>query len=140
MGSTPQREAGQPLVEGSNKLPVNYGHDITGKAAGWITKLGVENGSELGGDVEWTTEGDRMLKDGEFRYISARVEPALIPSPGPRRRRAMARQRLYRCRPHQHPLIQEAATDHGLTCEPKSKQARVVTASDKNLTENHLWT
>lgn len=75
---------GVAMVEGSKKLPVNYGHDITGKAAGWITNLSVENGgTELWGDVEWTPEGQRMLADGEFRYISPEWNPRSFPYQDP---------------------------------------------------------
>lgn len=77
-------EAGEASVEGSKKLPINYGHDISGKAAGWITRLWIdESGNQLWGDVEWTPEGTRMLKEGEFRYISPEWNPRSVPYQDP---------------------------------------------------------
>lgn len=77
-------DAGVALVEGSKKLPINYGHDISGKAAGWITGLSVENdGTELWGDVEWTTNGKKMIGEGEFRYISPEWNPRSFPYQDP---------------------------------------------------------
>jgi hypothetical protein len=77
-------DEGVGSVEGSKKLPVNYGHDVSGKAAGWITKLSVENnGTELWGDVEWTPEGERMLAEGSFRYISPEWNPRSFPYQDP---------------------------------------------------------
>lgn len=77
-------EEGVASVEGSKKLPVNYGHDVSGKAAGWVTKLHLENGGqELWGDVEWTKEGLRMLAEGEFKYISPEWNPRSFPYQDP---------------------------------------------------------
>lgn len=71
-------------VAGSNKLPINYGHDISGKAAGWIVSLTVENnGTELWGDIEWTPKGRQMLTEGEFRYISPEWNPRDLPWENP---------------------------------------------------------
>ena len=71
-------------VEGSKKLPINYGHDISGKAAGWITALTLENGGdELWGTVEWTPLGRQMLEDGELRYISPEWNPRDWPYENP---------------------------------------------------------
>ena len=77
-------ENGVGAVEGSKKLPINYGHDISGKAAGWITKLTLENnGSELWGDIEWTPHGKEMLATAEFRYISPEWNPRDFPWENP---------------------------------------------------------
>lgn len=76
--------AGEATVEGSHKLPINYGHDISGKAAGWVTRIYTQNeGTELWGDVEWTPEGERMLQDGEFKYISPEWNPRSFPYQDP---------------------------------------------------------
>lgn len=77
-------DAGEATVEGSHKLPINYGHDISGKAAGWVTRIYTQNdGTELWGDVEWTPEGERMLQDGEFKYISPEWNPRSFPYQDP---------------------------------------------------------
>lgn len=77
-------DQGIGLVAGSKKAPVNYGHDITGKAAGWITRLFIDNdGTELWGDVSWTPEGKRMLADEEFKYISPEWNPRAVPWENP---------------------------------------------------------
>ncbi len=69
-------EEGIGLVEGSKKAPINYGHDMGGKAAGWITGLFVDNdGTELWGNIEWTPAARQSLEDGEYRYISPEWNP-----------------------------------------------------------------
>lgn len=70
-------EEGIGLVAGETKrAPLNYGHDRGGKAAGWITKLYLEaDGAELWGDVDWTPEGERAVKEGEYAYISPEWNP-----------------------------------------------------------------
>lgn len=70
------------LVEGSNRAPINYGHDQGGKAAGWINNLRVE-GEELWGDIEWTPAGRKALEDGEYRYISPEWNPRDFPWENP---------------------------------------------------------
>lgn len=75
---------GVAMVEGSKKLPINYGHDMGGKAAGWITKLYVsDDGQELWGDVEWTPSALKALKDGEYCYISPEWNPRSFPYQDP---------------------------------------------------------
>jgi phage I-like protein len=75
---------GVGMVQGSNKLPINYGHDLSGKAAGWITALRTESGgNELWADVEWTPYGTQMLADAEFRYISPEWNPRSFPYQDP---------------------------------------------------------
>lgn len=77
-------EEGIGSVEGSKKLPINFGHDISGKAAGWITALSLENnGTELWGDIAWTPYGTQMLADAEFRYISPEWNPRDFPFENP---------------------------------------------------------
>lgn len=69
-------EEGIGLVAESGKAPLNYGHDMGGKAAGWITRVYLDNnGTELWGDIEWTPAGRKALEDGEYRYISPEWNP-----------------------------------------------------------------
>jgi len=73
---------GVGLVEGSKRAPINYGHDTSGKAAGWIDNLSVQ-GDELWGDIEWTPAGQQTLADGEYRYISPEWNPRDFPWENP---------------------------------------------------------
>ncbi|MFI2837554.1 phage protease [Mycolicibacterium sp. PDY-3] len=67
---------GVGLVEGSGKAPVNYAHEEWDKAAGWMTGLSVdENRNALVASVEWTPEGERAIKDGEWAFISPEFNP-----------------------------------------------------------------
>lgn len=67
---------GVGLVEGSGKAPVNYAHEEWDKAAGWMTALSVdENRNALVASVEWTPEGGRAIKDGEWAFISPEFNP-----------------------------------------------------------------
>ena len=59
----------------SLKLPINYGHDQGGKAAGWFS-LAIEGATLWAVDVEWTPEGARSLIEGEWKCISAEFFPA----------------------------------------------------------------
>lgn len=62
------------------EAPVNYGHDRGGKAAGWLTELYLDNdGTELWGRTTWTKEGQRALKEGEYKYISPEWNPRDFP-------------------------------------------------------------
>ncbi|PPH83916.1 hypothetical protein C5C50_04245 [Rathayibacter sp. AY1D9] len=78
-------EAGVGLVaENKNRAPLNYGHDMGGKAAVWITGLFLENdGTELWGSVKWTREGARSLKEEEYAYISPEWNPRDFPWENP---------------------------------------------------------
>lgn len=69
-------DAGVALVEADKKAPINYGHDMGGKAAAWMTRLFASgDGTELWAEVEWTPEGQKAIKDGEYRYISSEFNP-----------------------------------------------------------------
>ncbi len=75
-------DQGMGLVESSKRAPINYGHDTSGKAAGWIDNLSVQ-GDELWGDIEWTPAGRTALEDGEYRYISPEWNPRDFPWENP---------------------------------------------------------
>ncbi|MBJ8343949.1 phage protease [Antrihabitans sp. YC2-6] len=65
---------------GAYEAPINKGHDTTGPAAGWITGLRLENnGAELWGDVRWTKEGSRALREEEYKFISPEWNPRDFP-------------------------------------------------------------
>ncbi|MDV8129320.1 MULTISPECIES: phage protease, partial [unclassified Rhodococcus (in: high G+C Gram-positive bacteria)] len=64
------------LVEGDKRAPINYAHESWDKAAGWITALSVNEARQaLVASVEWTPEGAKGLKDGEWAYISPEFCP-----------------------------------------------------------------
>lgn len=53
------------------KLPIDYFHENDKLAAGWIANLSLEaEGTELWGEVQWTPKAEKMLADGELRYVS----------------------------------------------------------------------
>lgn len=59
------------------KLPINYGHDAGGKAAGWFTPAVSADGQKLmATEVEWTPAGAQALVEGEYKCISAEFCPA----------------------------------------------------------------
>lgn len=57
------------------ELAVDYGHAAFAEAAGWITSLSVnDNGdgsASLLMGVQWTPKAAKMLRDREYRYLSA---------------------------------------------------------------------
>lgn len=68
------------LVEGDNRIPLNYAHESWDKAAGWITAVSVdETRQALVGSVEWTTEAEQALKDKQWAYISPEFNPRGYP-------------------------------------------------------------
>lgn len=124
---------GVGMVEGSNKLPINYGHDITGKAAGWITSLSVENGgTELWGDVEWTPEGEQMLADGSFRYISPEWNPRSFPYQDPEDEENWLDNVFTGAGLTNIPLFKKLKPIMASIVAPKAQQASVVTDDSDN--------
>lgn len=108
-------EEGVGSVAGSKKLPVNYGHDISGKAAGWVTALRLENGGdELWADISWTPYGTQMLADNEFRYISPEWNPRSFPYQDPE---------------NEDTWINNVFTGAGLTNIPLFKKLKPIMAS-----------
>jgi len=59
------------------EVPINFGHDRGGKAAGWHKVLSVEdiddNNSHLRGDIDLTPAGAEAVKNGEYKYYSAEI-------------------------------------------------------------------
>lgn len=53
-------------------LSIDYKHESDDIAAGWITDVYLaNNNTELWAKVDWTPNGQRVLADKEFRYLSA---------------------------------------------------------------------
>jgi phage I-like protein len=56
-------------------LAIDYKHDSEDVAAGWIESVYLlDEGNELWAKVKWTPNGQKVLSDKEFRYISADFE------------------------------------------------------------------
>ena len=58
------------------EIPLNYGHDVSGKAAGWIKNTYAEtvpgeNKTKLKADIEWTPAAAQAIREKEYRYLSA---------------------------------------------------------------------
>lgn len=54
------------------KLPVDYGHDDGGKAAGWMKRVYTEDGGNtLWAEVEWTPAAKQGIADKEWCYFSS---------------------------------------------------------------------
>ena len=51
------------------EIAVNYSHFSGGEAAGWITKLEM-NEEGLFADVDWNEDGQKAVDDKKFKYIS----------------------------------------------------------------------
>lgn len=73
-------EAGVGLVAGDKRAPLNFGHDGSGEAAGWMTRVYTQNGStELWADVEWTKDAREAIEAGKWKYISPEFNPRSYP-------------------------------------------------------------
>jgi hypothetical protein len=59
---------------GKLKLPINYEHIATGKAAGWFVPA-VEGDTLWATQVEWTPAAQQALVDQEYKCISAEFYP-----------------------------------------------------------------
>lgn len=69
-------DKGIGLIEADPRIPINYGHDAGGKAAGWIPKLyASDDGNALLGDPDWTPTAKKEIKDGEWVAISPEFNP-----------------------------------------------------------------
>lgn len=72
---------GRPGANGTGYLPVNFGHDKGGPAAGWITELEAEmrqDGSgvmDLWGKTDWSNAGKEAVSGKEYGYISSEFTP-----------------------------------------------------------------
>jgi hypothetical protein len=62
--------------DGVPQLAINRGHDVYGKAAGWIKALAIEDRGDtsiLVGNIEWVGEGKKEVENGEWSFISAEL-------------------------------------------------------------------
>lgn len=56
-------------------LALDYGHAADREAAGWFTKVYVQDGATLWAKVDWTPRGAKAIVDKEYRYISSDFMP-----------------------------------------------------------------
>jgi hypothetical protein len=57
-------------------LAIDTEHKAERGAKGWIKDVFIdETGSRLYGEVDWTPAGREMIKNGEYKYISAEYSP-----------------------------------------------------------------
>lgn len=106
------------VVEADTKAPVNYGHVMCDKAAGWIKRVYVEAndgaGAALMGDVEWTPAAVQAIKDGEWKYISPEFNPRGYPWEDPEQ---------------EFTFVDNVLTGAALTNIPLFKKLQPITAS-----------
>jgi hypothetical protein len=110
-------EAGTGLVKDSKKAPINYGHKSGDKAGGWITGLYAEEAdgiTSLWGNVTWTPEGERSIKEEEYCYISPEFNPRSLPWEDPEQ---------------EWHFVPNVLTGAGLTNIPLFKKLKPVMAS-----------
>lgn len=69
-----------PLMKqrkGRPAVPVNYNHNQSGKAAGWLFNPQLETRPDghvyLTAEIEWVGEGKKAVAEGEYSYISAEL-------------------------------------------------------------------
>ncbi|WP_192378803.1 phage protease [Rhodococcus rhodochrous] len=111
-------DEGVGLVEEDNKqAPVNYGHAMGDKAAGWMKRLYTQavNGTiGLFADVEWTPAAEQAIKDGEWKYLSPEFNPRGFPWEDPEQEFA---------------FVDNVLTGAALTNIPLFKKLKPITAS-----------
>lgn len=103
------------LVEGDKQAPVNFGHFMSGEAAGWIKSLVVsEDGQALLGNVEWTDEARDAIRAKKWKYISPEFNPRSWPWEDPE---------------EENRFVNNVLTGAGLTNIPLFKKLKPITAS-----------
>ena len=103
--------------EDQPKAPINEGHNMGGKASGWIKRLYVQaaNGTaSLMGDVEWTPAAEQAIKDKEYAYISPEFNPRGCPWEDPEQ---------------EFTFVDNVLTGAALTNIPLFKKLKPITAS-----------
>jgi phage I-like protein len=71
--------ATEPFIDSSGR------HDEGAPAAGWVKSLYVkpwQNGDALFADIEWTSEGIRLVRGKLYKYLSPVLAPHVIPETG----------------------------------------------------------
>jgi len=57
------------------EIPVDYGHNTEGKAAGWIEKIELDDAvTSLWVDINYTQEAEEAILQREWRFISADID------------------------------------------------------------------
>jgi hypothetical protein len=57
------------------EIPLDYGHEDGGKAAGWIEKVELEDDNKsLWVDINYTPEAEKAVLEREWRFISADID------------------------------------------------------------------
>lgn len=57
------------------EIPLDYGHNDGGKAAGWIEKVELDdNNNQLWVDINYTPEAEKAVIEREWRFISADID------------------------------------------------------------------
>lgn len=108
-------DQGVGLVEADPKIPLNYGHRSSDKAAGWMPKLyASEDGNALLADPEWTPTAEQAIKDGEWSYISPEFNPRSYPWEDPEQ---------------EYNFVSNVITGAALTNIPLFKKLKPITAS-----------
>ncbi|OLT47776.1 hypothetical protein BJF87_21410 [Gordonia sp. CNJ-863] len=105
------------VAEDQPRAPVNEGHNMGGKASGWITRLYVDavNGTAaLMGDVQWTPAAVQAIKDREWSYISPEFNPRGYPWEDPEQ---------------EFTFVDNVLTGAALTNIPLFKKLKPITAS-----------
>ncbi|MFI8696756.1 phage protease [Dietzia maris] len=105
------------VVEDQPKAPINEGHNMGGKASGWIKRIYVRavNGTaSLMGDVEWTPAAIQAIKDKEYAYISPEFNPRGCPWEDPEQ---------------EFTFVDNVLTGAALTNIPLFKKLQPITAS-----------
>lgn len=107
--------SGVGLVEGDKQAPINFGHFMSGEAAGWISSLSVsDDGQALLGNVEWVEEARTAIKAKKWKYISPEFNPRSWPWEDPE---------------EEHHFVNNVLTGAGLTNIPLFKKLKPITAS-----------
>ena len=105
------------VLEDQPRAPINEGHNMGGKASGWIKRLYVQatNGTAaLLGDVEWTPAAEQAIKDKEWSYISPEFNPRGCPWEDPEQ---------------EFTFVDNVLTGAALTNIPLFKKLKPITAS-----------
>jgi phage I-like protein len=56
------------------EIPLDYGHNTEGEAAGWIQKVDVEDNASLWVEINYTKKAEQAIMDREWRFISADID------------------------------------------------------------------
>lgn len=108
-------QSGVGLVASDKQAPVNFGHFMSGEAAGWITSLEVsEDGQALNANVEWTEDAASAIKAKKWKYISPEFNPRSWPWEDPE---------------EEHHFVNNVVTAAALTNIPLFKKLKPITAS-----------